>query len=449
MAYKFSNRSWFLSIVCAFICLVSGGALVRPGLFTYGIVLICIGMVCLVRIWYLFNQTNRSIAFFFDAIRNNDSTATFPVTGHIKSAEFLHRSLNQLNRHFQEVKLEAELKEKYFRSIIRQSNTGFIIINRDNDIELINEAACTFAGISILSSNPNLIKKKNDALYEIVCNLQTGEKITYRTHNQFAGFQVLLKATEIRTTEKIIKLVTLQDISHELTEKEAESYQKLISILTHEIMNSLAPLTSLSKTLNKVFTHDSRTILAEEITDVDIQTTVQGLTAIESQSAGLMDFVGNYRKLTKIPKPVIHDIPVGDWMEQLRIIYQDEMDRLGIHFEISINDLELVQGDKNLLNQVLINLINNAKDSLLECQCERKIKLLIFKTSGTTCIQIGNNGPVIPPEILDKIFIPFFTTKENGSGIGLSVSQQIMHMHKGSLDVYSGMEEGTIFTLTW
>jgi two-component system, NtrC family, nitrogen regulation sensor histidine kinase NtrY len=447
MAYKYSWQSWFVTITSTFVCLVFGGALVRPGFFIYGIFLLCIGVICLIRIWYLFNQTNRSIAFFFDAIRNNDSTASFPITGKLKSADFLHRSLNLLNRHFQEVKLESELKEKYFRSIIRQSNTGFVILNCENDIELINEAACNFAGISVLSSNPNFIRKKQPALYDVLCNMKTGEDITYCTHNKFTGFQLLIKATEIKTTEKEIKLITLQDISHELTDKEVESYQKLISILTHEIMNSLAPLTSLSKTLSRVFIHNARTIAPDEVTEIHIQTTVQGLTAIESQAAGLMDFVGNYRKLIKIPNPIMYEIAVKDWMEQLRIIYQDELEAKGIIFEISIHEVSKVVGDKNLLNQVLINVINNARDSLMNIEYEKRIKIVVFRVNETIFIQVGNNGPVIPPEIQDKIFTPFFTTKENGSGIGLSVSQQIMHMHKGSLNVYSDMERGTIFTL--
>jgi signal transduction histidine kinase len=180
-----------------------------------------------------------------------------------------------------------------------------------------------------------------------------------------------------------------------------------------------------------------------------VNTTVQGLKAIEEQGDGLMNFVYSYRRLTKIPNPVLKLFSIEEWIEQLKILFTEKMTNNHILFEIEIEPhLQFITAGKNLINQVIVNLVNNAIDSLLLIETERKIRLTISKNKGNRIIiKVSNNGILIPVDIQEKIFIPFFTTKENGTGIGLSLSRQIMKQHKGSIGVVSNPDDGTVFTL--
>lgn len=448
MAFKSSSARIAVLLVLGSILMISGGALVSHSFITYGFVIIAIGFILLLSTWRVYQQTNRSMAFFFDAVRNNDSTLAFPVTKHNNSLALLHQSLNNLNQHIQNVKLEAEVREKYYKSIIRQSATGFVVMSAEYKIELINEAACHLAGINADSSNLNLLKIKNPALFNALCALRSGENSTFKSYHNFSVQQLLLKATEIKSGSRNIFLYSIQDIRQELSQNEIESYQKLISILTHEIMNSLAPLTSISKTLNNIFLKGGSSVPSKELSQIEIQTTIQGLKAIEDQSSGLVDFVTNYRRLTKIPPPVFREIDINEWAEQLMVLFKETCNERNISFEVR-NDYKLgvAEGDKNLLNQVLMNIIHNALDALETCETTKKLQIIFTQSKESLLIHIGNNGPAIPPELLEKIFVPFFTTKEKGSGIGLSISSQIIKLHKGTLDVFSDEETGTIFTI--
>ncbi len=446
MASKISSRRLKLYFVLAAILLVGSGVLFAFSFFSYGSVIFAFGILCLVKIWMVYQHTNRSMALFFDSVRNNDTTLVFPPETNNSSLDELHRSLNAMNKHIQNVRLEAEVREKYFTAIIRQSTTGFVVMNMDSGIELINDAACLLAGIAPGSSNPNLLKIKNSRLYQTLCSMKAGENVTYRDYNKFTMQQLLVKATEIRTDSRNLMLFSLQDIRPELSGKEIESYQKLISILTHEIMNSLAPLTSISRTLNNIFLKDS--ITDGKLDEIQISTTIQGLKAIEEQSEGLLHFVGNYRKLIKIPPPDIRSIDIEEWIQQLKVLYSEICLNKNIQFEVIAEGRDnYLPGDKNLLNQVLTNLIRNAIDALEEINENRRIQI-VFSVNRENClIRVGNNGPVIPHEIQEKIFVPFFTTKQNGSGIGLSISNQIIKLHNGTLDVFSDDSVGTIFSI--
>ncbi len=446
MAFRFSRRYiGFLFFSAAFL-LVGSGVLFAFSFFTYGGVVLTFGILALLRIWQLYKHTNRSIAYFFDAVRNNDTTLVFSGETKNPTLDQLHSSLNDMSKHIQQVKLEAEIREKYFTAIIKQSATGFVVMNRENSIELINEAACMLAGLSAGSSNPNLLKIKNNRLFQTLCSMKAGDNVTFKNYDRFSVRQLLLKATAIKTESRNLMLFSLQDIRPELSEKEIESYQKLISILTHEIMNSLAPLTSISRTLNKIFLKEKAE--SGTLTGIELSTTIQGLRAIEEQSEGLLSFVGNYRKLIKIPPPEIREINVQEWIQQLYILYSEICRQKNIRLEIvREGKSEFLNGDKNLLNQVMINLIRNALDALEEVEENKQIRIVFSADNENFYIQVGNNGPAISPDLQEKIFVPFFTTKPNGSGIGLSISSQIVKLHNGTLDVFSDELVGTIFTI--
>jgi signal transduction histidine kinase len=253
----------------------------------------------------------------------------------------------------------------------------------------------------------------------------------------------------IRRKEEELKLISIQDIRHELESKELESYRKLISVLTHEIMNILSPLTSVSKELHTLFTakiDQKKGPVADESLK---KTVVSGLQLINEQSDSLVNFMNNYRKISKLPQPEFSSFSVREWIEQLNIAYSGRMKESNIAFKISAEkSLNEIIADKKLLNQVMVNLINNSCDAVMDNERDRKIEIIILKNSmNRIIIKIINNGPVITGELLEKIFVPFFTTKKGGSGVGLSTSQEIMKMHNGSIVAISSAESLTCFIL--
>jgi signal transduction histidine kinase len=256
-------------------------------------------------------------------------------------------------------------------------------------------------------------------------------------------------ATMIRRKDMDLKLVSIQDIRYELESKELESYRKLINVMTHEIMNLLTPLTTVAKELYSMFCQKGYTGEVSGIDDATIKATVNGLALIDEQSNGLLNFVNSYRKISKLPQPDFTSIKVSDWIEQLKIVYEGKMKENQISFSINYDkSLKQIIADKKLLNQVIINLINNSYDAVMEIGTDRKIIIQIMKTHHErVLIRITNNGPLIPPQLQEKIFVPFFTTKKNGSGIGLSISQEIMKLHNGSLVVVSTEDDKTSFLI--
>jgi two-component system nitrogen regulation sensor histidine kinase NtrY len=406
-----------------------------------------VGFIILLLLNRIYNYTNEAISLFFDSLRNDDTTLHFPVD--LKNRRFsrLFESMNKLNDHFQEIKLRNEYNESYYRTLIQHASTGLLVIGVNNRIELINKTACNYAGISPDSTNPDLLRIKHPAFYEAVCNLKPGENITYKNLVSNNLQLLFFRATIIRRKDEELKLVSIQDIRNELQTKELESYRKLISVLTHEIMNLLSPLTSVAKELFSMFTDSNITKTSQEADGSLIKTAINGLQLINEQSNGLISFMNNYRRISKIPPPEFASFSVGDWVEQLQIAFSGKMKENSIHFSIEAEkNIKEIIADKKLLNQVMVNLINNSVDAVMEHEGERKIEIHILKNhQNRILIKVVNNGPVIPQELLEKIFVPFFTTKKSGSGIGLSISQEIMKLHNGSVMAVSSEESHTCF----
>ena len=449
MESKSYTPSQIVLLLLVILVNVAAGFCIGNEMVAFAVLLLVVGLLCAVQLIFKFRQTNRSIAFFFDSIRNEDTTVNFPVNIEDQSLKALNNSMNQLNKHIQEIKLQNEYKEKYYRVLIQQASIGLVVLNEQNEIELINEVICRYAGISPASTNMNLLKIKNQEFYDVLTRIEAGDSVTFRNILSGSVQLLLFRATAIKSGDNTVMLITVQDIRQELDEKELESYQKLISILTHEIMNSLAPMISVSKTLVNFYTTDDVPVKTDAVNDTMISTTVQGLKLIEEQGNGLINFVNSYRRLTKIPAPVFQRFAVDDWLEQLTILFAERLKSDQIELEIVVEKtLTEIYADKNLINQVVVNLISNGIDALLQIEEHRKITIeLSANRDNRVIIKISNNGPSIPEDIQEKIFIPFYTTKESGSGIGLSLSRQIMRSLKGSISLVSNEQEDTIFIL--
>jgi signal transduction histidine kinase len=302
----------------------------------------------------------------------------------------------------------------------------------------------------VCSSDLNQLERVNHSLFQAIRNIAPSEQKLVSVNTERGIVQLLLKTTSFKTKDNELILLSIQDIRNELDEKEVDSWMKLIRVLMHEIMNSIAPITSLSESLCNFYTVDGRPALPEELNESKIQATIRGLSVIKEQGNGLMLFVESYRKLTRLPKPDRKIVKVDDLLSRIRVLYPSIENSNRVALTISINppDMELF-ADENLIAQVLINLTKNAIQAN-EKNPDAKIQLIAcFTAENRPQIRVMDNGPGIPDDIIEQIFVPFFTTRENGSGIGLSLSRQIMRLHGGNLQVRSNPGKETVFTLNF
>jgi two-component system nitrogen regulation sensor histidine kinase NtrY len=415
-----------------------------------------ISIICIVTLVLLttnlityLNSTNKKIRFFFDSVRNDDSNLAFPVESGNSALNELYRSMNKVNHQIQQLKIENRQQEQYFRTILEHLATGIITYNSKGFILHANSSAKNLLSIEVLT-HLQQIERKNEKLFEAINSIKPFERKLVAITSEKGEIQLSLKATSIKTNENELVILSIQDIKNELDEKEVESWMKLIRVLMHEIMNSITPITSLSESLSNIYTTGGRPVLPEQVNTKTIATTLQGLNVIKEQGKGLMSFVESYRKLTRVPEPEKKLFRISDLMNRVQILYNslEKSDKTDLSITLSNPDLEIF-ADQNLISQVLINLLKNALEAN-ENNDDGKIRIIVSEGMNMNPeICVIDNGPGIPEENLDEIFVPFFTTRQNGSGIGLSISRQIMRVHGGNLKVKSAPEKETIFCLTF
>jgi two-component system, NtrC family, nitrogen regulation sensor histidine kinase NtrY len=448
------SRYLYINILIR-VLLIVALSLVLGYSFFYGLslrfvllILIAITILTITLISFL-NKTNRKIRFFFDSIRNDDSNLTFPADEKETTFNDLYESMNRVNSQIQQLKIENRHQEQYFQILLEHLGTGIITYNDKGFIYHANSSARRLLDSEVLT-HLRQIERIDKKLFETINSIKPYERRLIAFNTEQGEIQLSLKATSFKTNDNEMVILSIQDIKNELDEKELESWMKLIRVLMHEIMNSITPITSLSESLTHVFMSDGQQVLPEKVTSKAITTTLQGLNVIKDQGSGLMSFVESYRQLTRVPEPEKKKFKVADLINRVQILYTSlEMsDRIKLSVSIRNNDLEIF-ADQNLISQVLLNLLKNALEAN-ENNPEGKIKLLAGAGSNQHPeICVIDNGPGISEENLDEIFVPFFTTRKKGSGIGLSISKQIMKVHGGNLKVRSVPGKETVFCLSF
>ena len=444
-----SKRRERILLLISVVLFLASGYLISLEKYLVSIILLTSGIVSGSMMLRSVNSLNLAAISFFEALRNDDTTFRFPENQGNKTVSLLYSGMNQLKEHFQELRMKNEYNETYYKTLIRNSSAGLLVINDNGRIELINFAASTFAGLPPESSNTDLLRIKHPSFFKAVCEIKPGENMTYR--NIIDGnLQILsFRASSIRRHDASLKLVTINDIRNELEARELESYRKLMSVMTHEIMNLLTPLTTVAGELSTIFERFDIENDGVVIDNDTIKTAKTGLRLVDEHGKGLMNFVMNYRKISKVPQPQFGNFDPAEWMDQFRIAFAGKMVENGISFTVSTDKtINTIMADKKLLNQVLINIINNSFDAVMQNNEKRQIDVRLSRSPGDrVLIKICNNGPAIEPEMQDKIFVPFFTTKTNGSGIGLSISLEIVRLHHGSISFVSAEDNHTCFSI--
>jgi len=394
------------------------------------------------------NGINRRIARFFNAVHNQDTSIQMPKNPGSRVISDIYAGMEKTIKVFQTIKMESQFKEKLFMAMIEHSTTGFISVDEHGDFEIMNETARKMLGVEY-TSNLDRIKVVAPELYETIINQLPGHSRSCRINRPNLSTIVQVASSKLIYKNKKLTLISLLDIQKEIDARELESWQKLIRIMNHEIMNSIAPITSASKSMTNILIKNNIPIKKEEITVQTIKDAINCLEVIDTMSNGLIYFVENYRKLNKIPEPQIKEIDIQKWVNSLKQILPECIDCQNTLLEIdTLDKIKTFDGDERLLNQVIINIVKNAAQSPLNGE-SKKIKVSIGATIKDKIeIKIWNNGRAIDKENLDRIFIPFFTTKESGAGIGLYVSRQIVNLHNGSLTVVSNENSGTVFNIS-
>jgi len=408
--------------------------------YVWSVILFLILIIQVVSFIKYINATNRKMAYFFDAVKNEDFTLRFSEENKEGSYSELHRSLNKLNDKIKGVYIKNQIQEKYYQEIIKQADIGILIINQNGHILIANPKVEKLLNYEPLNHIKQL-KYVDSELYKTIAKLESIDRKLIQIVSEREKKQLSLKSTSILLNNEKQLLVTIQDIHKELENKETDSWTKLIRVMSHEIMNTITPVTSISNSILNYYKHGETILHISELKDEQIQNTVKGLEVINEQSESLMDFVKSYRSFLNIPKPNKKIVLAKELIDKILIM----MVETEINFSAKVDPVDLeFYIDEVQLKLVLINLIKNAIQSL-NVQKEKLIEINAGISKNKKFIEVKDNGPGIPSELIDEIFVPFFTTKTNGSGIGLSLSKQIVRLHGGSLVVHSKINEETSF----
>lgn len=442
MLYSYPLRMFFLLLSFGILAAGTGiyfysGMYVEGAFCTLGII------ICVFLIFHYINSVNRKISYFFCALKNEDYTLRFPEIQGMKSEKLLNKLLNQTKEILQKTRIDIQQQEKYYELILNNINSGIIALNSKGFVIQSNLFALKILGLEVFTHTRQL-QKVSLQLQQTIEEIQSGEtkRITYT--NERGSMQLLINATSIIMNGEKLTLLVFNDIENEMDEKEIDSWIRLIRVLAHEIMNSIAPITSLSDTLLSLHKNDDPEIEASQLKE----NTINGLHVISETGKGLISFVESYRKFTRIPKPEREYVDMNEFIHRMVILCSMEpyFENVTIDTEIHPENVK-VFADPNMLGQVLLNIMKNAIQAM-QGKENSKLHVRVEAAANQTQIKITDNGPGIEPEILNEIFVPFFTTKTEGTGIGLSIARQIMRTHGGNIKVSSIPGKETTFTLS-
>ena len=377
--------------------------------------------------WKLYRRHTQKVLFLLDAIENNDASIHFSEHEDIPDNRIVNQALNRVASILYNVKSETAQQEKYYELILDCINTGILVLNDAGAVYQKNNEALRLLGLEVFT-HVSQLSRIDANLMGLFAHCRPGDKLQTRLSNERGTVNLSIRVSDITIRQEHFRILALNDINNELDEKEIDSWIRLTRVLTHEIMNSVTPITSLSDTL----------LSLSNTKDEEIR---NGLQTISATGKGLLSFVESYRRFTRIPSPEPSLFYVKAFIERMVELGKHQNPDGNITFQINISPADLIlYADEKLISQVVINLLKNAIQAIGN-QPDGCISIHAYcNESEEIMIEISNNGPVIPPEVAEHIFIPFFTTKEGGSGIGLSISRQIMRLSGGSITLFPGKE---------
>ncbi|HEU4574326.1 MAG TPA: ATP-binding protein [Chitinophagaceae bacterium] len=443
----FKKYEWriLLRVVLLFITLSAAAMLLVKGLHIYLLLVVPVIIYQVVEFYRFQQKAQYELNQFVESIQYRDFSRYFDEKHAPLEIQPLRKGFNEINSAFKLISKEKETQYQYLQKILELVDTGILSYKeQEGTVVWMNESLKKMLQLPYLKTIHSL-QRRDEGLYKEILALKPGENRIATAHSEKTSFKVLLSATAFQTEGNIYKLIAFQNVNEALDETESKAWQKLLSVLTHEIMNSVAPISSLADTLKNRL-QESVSLLKNDsgsVEDLEL-----GIETIKRRSEGLLKFAETYRSLNKITTLNLKKVYVRDIFENLLQLMSPSLEQKNIEVETILKDPDLMlEADTSLLEQVLINLVVNAMEAIKD-QPEPRIVLAAYLSNNRkTVIKVADNGYGISPELIDKIFIPFFSTKKNGSGIGLSLCKQIMMLHRGNIQVQSSAGEGTAFLL--
>ena len=448
MVFKRYQERILLRVLFLFLTLSLASYLLVRGEYPYLAFLLLVVSVQLVDFYNFHRKAQQEVEQFVESIHYRDFSRYFDVKEAPLELQSLRQGFNEINSTFKLISREKETQYQYLQKILELVNTGILSYeHKSGEIGWMNESFKNLLGVPYLKTIGSL-ERRDAALYQEILNLRPGDsKIISLTREKDRNvFKTLMTATAFQTDSRVYKLVAFQDVNEALDETEAKAWQKLLSVMTHEIMNSVAPISSLAETMLHRLQESARMLKEQQpgaLEDLEL-----GIGTIRRRSEGLLKFAETYRNLNKITTLNLNKVLARDLFENLHHLMQPTLDQKRIEMDILLLDPDLsLDADTNLIEQVLINLVVNA----IEAVKEREEPLITLSanagSNGRAVIKVADNGAGMSPEVIENIFIPFFSTKKNGSGIGLSLCKQILLLHRGNIQVQSVEGTGSSFSL--
>lgn len=409
----------------------------------------CLAIFQAYYLHHFLEKSNREITHFLESIHYDDFTNTYPERKTGSSRDSLYHEFNEILRKFREIRADKEAQHQYLRTIVQHIGIGIITFDADGEVQIMNNAAKKLLGLKLIK-NINQIGRDHPNLETTIKELRTGGRDLVKISKNEDEVQLAVYAIELSLRGKAFKLISIQNIQSELEEKEMEAWQNLIRVLTHEIMNSVTPISSLAATVEADlddFLKNGSDV--NQIKDDTIEDFYLSVKTIHKRSESLIKFVSDFRNMTRIKHPNLEWHEVEDMIKHILVLLKPDIEATGIKVNCSVKPGLTVNIDREQIEQVVINVVKNAIQALAASDKEDKSLTITAMPGegGGAFISVADNGTGIEEEALKKIFIPFFTTKKNGSGIGLSLSKQIMRKHGGNITAKSQIGEGTEFLL--
>jgi len=412
---------------------------------TLGLIVLWVGQILFLNVYM--NRIHRDVSKFMEGMRSQDTTLYFNEQMAGPYYASLYKSFNEITRNFRLVRIEKEVENQFFREALKQSASGLMAVTEKGELRLVNDAALQILGIQSLKAMQDL----EDLYPDLARWIRQGDPGNSQLKIQVGArhSQLAVKSKLMYLEGKPVSIISILDISREMDWQEVEAWQKLIRVINHEITNSVVPLHLLSSSLHDLFHVGTRKLLPEELDQDIVDRCVLGLETLIKRSKSLSEFVNSYNSFTDVVEADCALVSVSRTFQHIESLMADELSQAGIELksEVIPADLQLLV-DEKLLEQTLINLVKNSifalagvKDPLIQCKA--------YVMNKAVSLDVSDNGHGIPEEIQEHIFTPFFTTRKEGSGIGLSLARQVMQMHKGSIRVNSREGEGTTFTLSF
>ncbi|MCU7694816.1 sensor histidine kinase [Haoranjiania flava] len=441
MTFKRKKIKLILQVILLFITLAAFAWFLTQQQWWPAVVSFSLSIFFAVEIIRITIKSEKTILEFIEAVKYNDYSLTYNTKTAPKDMQHLYKGLNTISESFKNIIREKNTEKTYLQKILEMVNIGIISFNAETgEIFMINECFKDLTNIPY-AKNIHAFEKRNHDFLNLILHMKTGQSEIFSFKKGAVTDKLLINATLFKTGNYYNKLIAIQNVNEPLNQTESRAWQKLLNVMTHEIMNSVAPISSLADTLIKQL--DKETAGKNK----DNEDLLEGLHTIKKRSDGLQRFAVTYRNLNKITKLNIKEIFVRDIFENLQTLMQPTLDQKNIELDVILKEPDLkIKADTDLIEQVLINLLTNAIEAVKEV-AEAHIVLSAYQKSGKKYIRVVDNGIGMSEVITEQIFIPFFSTRKNGNGIGLSLCKQIILLHKGTIQVFSEEGKGTAFVI--